>query len=127
MNPCLDIEDYRFQIRLDEPFPAPDPAPAAETGREALVDELLAYLLSEKLEAWNLDDGSSPAFAANHGFLPVEECGGPPNLWRTTTEASAGYALPQLPQGPGRGAPQGTYESKRRKVRALLTVRPTAS
>jgi O-acetyl-ADP-ribose deacetylase (regulator of RNase III) len=78
MDPCLDIEDYRYQIRLDEPFPAPEPAAEAEADREVLVDQVLGYLLSEKQGAGSSEEGSTRA----------------------------------------------TYESKRRLVRALLTVRP---
>ena len=77
MNRCLDIEDYRLRIQLDEPFPAPEPALEVEADREAIVDQLLGYLISEKPEAGGIEDGLS----------------------RTT------------------------YDRKRRKLRALLTVR----
>jgi O-acetyl-ADP-ribose deacetylase (regulator of RNase III) len=43
----LDLDGYRCLARLDEPFKAPDPAPEKKADREALVDELLAYLRSE--------------------------------------------------------------------------------
>lgn len=46
----LDLEDYRALIRLDEPFPYPDPAPITETERQTLVDDLLANLYSESLD-----------------------------------------------------------------------------
>lgn len=59
MNRCLDIEDYRRRIQLDEPFPAPEPALEVEADREALVDQLLGYLISEKLQAWGIEDGLS--------------------------------------------------------------------
>jgi O-acetyl-ADP-ribose deacetylase (regulator of RNase III) len=78
MKPWLDIEDYRYRIRLDEILPVPEPAPEDEASRGALVDQVLDYLLSEKPGAWSSEEGSTRA----------------------------------------------TYESKRRMVRALLTVRP---
>ncbi len=40
----LDLEEYRSAIHLDEPFNAPEPAPASEKARADLVDELLANL-----------------------------------------------------------------------------------
>ena len=58
-------------------------------------------LLSElRFCAWD-----SPAFAGSHGLWTVEECGCPPKPWRRRTEASAGYAVPQVPRVPARGAP----------------------
>jgi hypothetical protein len=69
----------------------------------------------------------SPAFAGSHGLPTVEECGCPPKPldrhsfsdggWRPSsavallrrmerrTGASAGYAVPQVPRAPARGAP----------------------
>lgn len=44
----LDLDDYRSLVRLDEPFIAPPPAPAALDQRAACVDELLAHLQSER-------------------------------------------------------------------------------
>ncbi len=48
----LDLEDYGSLIRLDEPFPYPDPVPEAELERETLVDGLLAHLYSESLDSF---------------------------------------------------------------------------
>jgi O-acetyl-ADP-ribose deacetylase (regulator of RNase III) len=59
MNPCLDIEDYRDRIRLDEPFLAPGPAPEPEEQREAIVNDLLGYLMSEKSAAGKANDSHS--------------------------------------------------------------------
>jgi hypothetical protein len=47
----------------------------------------------------------SPASAASHGLLTVEECGCPPKPWRRRTGASAGYAAPKVPRALARGAP----------------------
>ncbi|MDG4554387.1 MAG: protein-ADP-ribose hydrolase [Candidatus Competibacter sp.] len=46
----LDLDDYRSLVRLDEPFVAPPPVPAAADRRAALVDELLTYLQAERGE-----------------------------------------------------------------------------
>ncbi|QQS55099.1 MAG: protein-ADP-ribose hydrolase [Candidatus Competibacteraceae bacterium] len=44
----LDLDDYRSLVRLDEPFVASPPAPAAAEQQAALVDDLLAYLQAER-------------------------------------------------------------------------------
>jgi O-acetyl-ADP-ribose deacetylase (regulator of RNase III) len=61
MKPCLDIEDYRHKIHLDEPFPASKPARETDADREPVVDELLSYLLGEKPGARSSEEGSTRA------------------------------------------------------------------
>jgi hypothetical protein len=59
---------------------------------------------------------SSPAFAGSHGLPTVEECGCPPKPWRRRTGASAGYAAPQVPRAPARGAPLEKWLRLRRDL-----------
>ena len=44
----LDLDEYRSLVHLDAPFEPPSPTPEAKIERVALVDELLAYLRSER-------------------------------------------------------------------------------
>jgi len=67
--------------------------------------------------------GLSPAFAGSHGLQAAEECGCPPKPpdrhsfsdggWRRRTGASAGYAVPQVPRAPARGAPPAGQAPRR--------------
>lgn len=49
----LNLEAYRSEIHLDEPFSAPPPAPELEDERAGIVDELLAHLKADGTAALN--------------------------------------------------------------------------